>query len=160
MTRVIQWPGHRWIALPVRLYLGGVFVAASLHKLASPGDFAVDVATYQLLPLWAVNPFALVVPVVEVMAGVMLVVGLRVRAAALLTSLLMVAFMVALGWGLHQNLDMSCGCFASQAAAKDDPISIFTMLRDLGWLALGVYVLVVDQKPLGVEQLFVKGRRT
>jgi putative oxidoreductase len=91
------------------------------------------------------------------MAGVMLVVGWRVRAAALLTALMMLSFMVALGFALHQGLNMSCGCFASQAAAKHDPISWVTMLRDGGWLVLGLYVLLFDHRPIGIERLLVKG---
>jgi putative oxidoreductase len=92
-------------------------------------------------------------PWVELLAGVMLVVGLRVRAASLLTTGMMVAFMLALGWALHLGLDMSCGCFASQAAAQGDTISWHTMLRDGTWLVLSVYVLLFDRRPIGLEML-------
>ena len=158
MIRWMDWSGHRWLAVPVRLYLGGLFLAACVHKIGHPASFALDVATYQLLPLGTVNLFALIVPWVELLVGLMLVLGVRVRAAALVTSGLMVSFMIALGWALVQGLDMSCGCFASQAAAEYDPISWRTMLRDASWLALGLYVMCFDRQPLGVESLFSKPR--
>lgn len=158
MSRILDWRGHAWIALPVRLYLGGVFLAACYHKIVHPEVFAVDVATYQLLPLWSVNMFALVLPWVEAFTGAMLVIGLRVRAASLLILGMMIAFMVALAWALYQGLDMSCGCFASQAAAEDDPISWHTLLRDSLWLVQSIYVLAVDKNPFGVERLLRKGK--
>jgi putative oxidoreductase len=152
-TTFTAWRGHGWLALAARLYLGGVFLAACWHKILDPGAFALDVATYQFLPLPLINLFALVLPWVELVAGVLLVVGLRVRAAALLIALMMVAFLIALGHALHLGLDMSCGCFAS-SGAEADPISWKTVLRDAGWLVLALYVLVLDRDPLGLSRLY------
>lgn len=153
MSRLLDWRGHAWIALVIRLYLGGVFLVACLHKIAQPSSFALDVATYQLLPLWAINLFALVLPWTELITGVMLIIGLRVRAAALLVALMMVSFILALGWALHLNLHMSCGCFASQGAADSDPISWHTLVRDGTWLVLSLYVLALDRHPIGLDRL-------
>jgi len=50
-----KWINWQWIGLAVRVYLGVIFILASWHKIMNPGIFALDVATYQLLPLWAVN---------------------------------------------------------------------------------------------------------
>jgi uncharacterized membrane protein YphA (DoxX/SURF4 family) len=156
MSKLLDWRGHAWLALPARLYLGLVFLIACLHKIADPASFAIDVATYQLLPLPFINLLALILPWVELLAAVLIMVGLRTRAAALLMSAMMVIFMVALGWALHQDLDMSCGCFASSAEA--DPISFRTMLRDLGWLLLALYVLFFDRRPLGLDRWLARRR--
>ena len=84
----------------------------------------------------------------------MLIVGFRARAAALLTLLMMLSFLLALLWALHLGLDMSCGCFASQAALDKDPISWYTVGRDVFWLALACFVLVLDRVPLGFDRIF------
>ena len=160
MNRALILFRNPWICLAARLYLGAIFVAACLHKIANPGSFAVDIATYQFLPPWSVNAFAIVLPWVEALAGAMLIAGYRVRAAALLIVGMMVSFMIALTWALSNDIAMSCGCFASTAAEYDDPISWETLLRDGIWLALGVYVLLFDVSPLGVERLIKKWRRS
>ncbi len=147
--------GSQWLLLAARVYLGLVFVAASWHKIMAPGTFALDVATYQFLPLWATNGFALVLPWVELLAGAMLILGLRARAAALLALCMMVSFIVALIWALHLGLDMACGCFASQAATTEDPISWHTMVRDLIWFLLAFYVLTLDRARLGLDHIFL-----
>jgi uncharacterized membrane protein YphA (DoxX/SURF4 family) len=157
MSLVTEWRGHAWLALLARLYLGGVFLLACWHKILDPSSFALDVATYQILPLELVNLFAIILPWVEAAAAVMLVAGFRARAAALLVAAMMVMFMVALGLALARGLEMSCGCFAS-AGAEVDPISVWTLLRDLCWLILSLYVLGLDRRPLGVDWLLERRR--
>lgn len=152
-TRFVDWPGHAWLALAARLYLGVVFLLACIHKIAYPATFALDVATYDFLPLVLVNLFALVLPFVELVASAMLIVGFRARAGALLVALMMAAFMIALGVALSRGLDMSCGCFASQGA-ESDPISWLTVLRDVAWLALSVLVACCDRGLLGLDGIW------
>lgn len=154
----LHWRGHALLALAARWYLGAVFALACWHKIVDPGLFALDVATYQFLPLPLVNVFAIVLPWVELVAAVLLVIAFRTEAAALLVALMMLAFLVALGHALHLGLDMSCGCFAG-SGAEADPISWRTIVRDLIWLLLALYVLVFDRRPLGVDG-WREGRRT
>ncbi len=136
--------------LALRLYLGGIFVFASVHKILDPASFALDVATYGILPPELVNLVALVLPWVELVAGLMLAVGFRTAAGALLVDGMLLVFIAALASALHRGVDTSCGCFASDGG--DHPIGVGTVLRDLGWLALGLAVLFLDRNPLGVDR--------
>jgi uncharacterized membrane protein YphA (DoxX/SURF4 family) len=147
-----------WLAVPARWYLGVLFVGACLHKIAVPRSFAVDVATYDILPLVVVNAVAIVLPWVELSAGGMLLVGWRVRAAAMLVAAMMLLFLAALVIALVRGLDMSCGCFASQGA-EEDPISRWTVLRDLVWLALASFVVACDRGLVGIDR-WIQRRRT
>jgi len=144
-----------WIALPVRLYLGGVFLFACYHKIMDPYHFAIDVATYQFLPLYLINIMAIVMPWVELAAGLMLVLGIRTRAAGLMCSVMMIMFIIALMWALHLELDMSCGCFAS-SGTETDPISLKTIGRDSVWLVMSLYIFIFDTDSIGVEWLWRK----
>ncbi len=151
----LRSPGHAtrvasWVSVPARWYLGLLFIGACLHKITDPRAFAIDIATYDILPLVLVNLAAITLPWVELGAGSMLLAGWRVRAAALLVAGMMVFFMVALVIALGRGLDMSCGCFASQGAEMD-PISWLTVVRDLVWLGLALFVLVFDRGRLGLD---------
>jgi uncharacterized membrane protein YphA (DoxX/SURF4 family) len=139
-----------WLAVPIRWYMGLLFVGACLHKIAEPSSFALDIATYGILPLVAVNLAAIVVPWIELIAGGMLIAGWRVRAASLLVVAMMLVFLAALIIALARGLDMSCGCFASQGAEKD-PISRFTVLRDTVWLSFALFVVVFDRGLAGMD---------
>jgi putative oxidoreductase len=159
MNRLLHWPGHAWLSLPMRWYLGFVFIFACWHKVAHPGSFAVDVATYGILPLAVVNLLAVTLPWVELGAGGMLVLGFRSRAAALMVFGMMVMFIAAVSIALYNGLDMSCGCFASQGAQEADPISYKTILRDTGWLLLSAYVFLLDRDPIGIDRAFSRRNR-
>jgi uncharacterized membrane protein YphA (DoxX/SURF4 family) len=139
-----------WLAVPARWYLGLLFVGACLHKIAEPGSFALDIATYDILPLVAVNPVAIVLPWIELISGGMLVLGWRVRTASLLVGGMMVMFLAALCIALARGLDMSCGCFASQGT-DENPISRVTVLRDFVWLGLAILVLACDRGLVGID---------
>ena len=153
-----NWSGHTWLSLPVRWYLSYVFIAACIHKIAHPGLFAVDVATYGILPLFLVNIVAIGLPWCELAAGIMLLVGYKSRAAGLMVAGMMGVFIVALLVALAQGLDMSCGCFASQGAQGEDPISYQTVPRDLGWLVLSVYVFLFDRNALGIDRILQRAK--
>ena len=140
-----------WFAVPVRWYLGVLFVGACLHKIAEPASFALDIATYDILPLVAVNLVAIVLPWIELYAGAMLIAGWRVRASSLIVAAMMLVFLAALWIALARGLDMS-GCFASQGA-EEDPISRVTVLRDIVWLGLALFVVVFDRGLVGLDRL-------
>jgi uncharacterized membrane protein YphA (DoxX/SURF4 family) len=139
-----------WCAVPMRWYLGVLFVGACLHKIAEPASFALDIATYDILPLVAINLVAIVLPWIELFVGAMLIAGWRVRAASLLVAAMMVVFLAALCIALARGLDMSCGCFASQGA-EEDPISRLTVLRDVAWLGLALFVIAFDRGQVGLD---------
>jgi uncharacterized membrane protein YphA (DoxX/SURF4 family) len=142
-----------WLAVPVRWYLGVLFVGACLHKIAEPASFALDIATYDILPLAAINLLAVCLPWIELIAGVLLIAGWRIRGASVVIAGMMLVFLVALCIALARGLDMSCGCFASQGT-EDDPISRMTVIRDLVWLGLCIFVIAFDRGLVGLDGWF------
>jgi uncharacterized membrane protein YphA (DoxX/SURF4 family) len=157
MRKLLDWKGHHVCALAVRLYLGIVFLFACSHKILHPHSFAIDIATYQILPLTLVNPMAIILPWVELAAGLMLCVGWRTRAAMFAVSGMLVMFTFAIAMALAAGLDMSCGCFAS-AGEVSDPISWRTVVREFCWLLLAGYVLLVDRAPFGIDAWLARRR--
>ena len=152
MNRFVQWKGHAVLGAGARVYLALVFIFACIHKIAHPEDFAVDVATYQILPTILVNPMAVILPFIEAATGALLLVGYRTKGAALLIFGMMLMFTVAVSIALARGFDMSCGCFASKGAAED-PISWKTIVRDVSWTLVAAYVLLFDAGTLGVDGL-------
>ncbi len=121
-----------------RIVFGGVFIAASLSKIADPALFAQYVDAYRILPAILVNPTALILPWVELLCGAALAVGVLGRGAAMILNILAVGFLAALGHAWWHGLDISCGCFT--LGEKGGSLSL-SLLRDAGVLALGLFVL-------------------
>lgn len=121
-----------------RLLFGGVFIAASLSKIADPALFAQYVDGYRILPAILVNPVALILPWVELLGGAALVVGVLSRGAAIILNILAVGFLAALGHAWWHGLDISCGCFTLGEKGGD---LLLSLVRDGGVLLLGLLAL-------------------
>lgn len=131
-----------WAALAMRLYLGGVFVYASIYKINFAAEFAETVASYQIVPELLVNPMAVVLPWLELVAGLLLVVGLRVKAAALMINFLLAVFSLAIAFTLFRDIPIGCGCFST----LDQTMGWTALARDLVWLGMGAYIYAYDRK--------------
>ena len=124
----------------LRLVLGGVFLYASFDKILHPQAFSETVYNYQVLPDAAVNLVALVLPWLEFLLGLCLVTGIWMPGAVLMTTGLLLVFIGALVFNLARGLDIHCGCFSTEAGGE--PVGLMTVIRDLGFLALSVYLTV------------------
>lgn len=146
MTQRLRWLWHPWFEVRVPLALGLLFVVAAWPKLQDPPAFAKAVWAYHLLPAWGVHPVALILPWLEMLCGVALLAGVWRRAAAAWIGLLLVAFIGALGWNLLQGRPVDCGCFSVAVSVRSDAERLadmkWTILRDLGMLALALHVVL------------------
>ncbi len=109
--------------------VGLMFVLASLHKIASPLQFAGIVDNYQLLPALFVNLVAIVLPWVELLCGIFLLIGIARNGSALVLAGLTLVFIVAISFNIARGLDFDCGCFGS---GHTPPWRL--LLRDIGLL--------------------------
>jgi uncharacterized membrane protein YphA (DoxX/SURF4 family) len=140
--RAINWFWNIVLAA-ARAVLAVVFIWACVHKILDPGDFAMQVATYQILPLSLVNLQAIVLPWAELAAGILLVFGLWTRAAALVACGMNAMFIVAISMALAAKLQLQCGCFASSEAGHE--MSSVLIVRDAALLLAGA--LLVWRRP-------------
>lgn len=107
-----------WLGLALRLVVGGVFVYASIDKILHPDQFARIIFNYHLVPASLINISALVLPWVEMLAGVFLILGIWPRAAGLVLTALVVVFLVALSINWVRGVNLECGCFTVSSKAK------------------------------------------
>jgi uncharacterized membrane protein YphA (DoxX/SURF4 family) len=130
-------------SIAARATLAVAFIWACLHKIAGPSEFAMQVATYQILPLSLVNLQAIALPWVELLTGVLLVLGLWTRPAALVTCGMNAMFIAAIAMALAADLQLQCGCFSSADAGHE--MSPDLLVRDALFFAAGA--LLVARRP-------------
>ncbi|MGH7740001.1 MAG: MauE/DoxX family redox-associated membrane protein [bacterium] len=133
-----------------RLAAGFILVAASLDKLGGAQKFSKMIANYHALPPELVPLAAVVIPWLELFTGLCLCLGFKTRGAALVFSVLMAVYSVALTINLAHGVDMNCGCFSMDSTEK---ISGWTVARDLGFLILGLAALVAPRTYASLDAL-------
>jgi len=123
------------LSLLARLITAGVFLFAAYDKVWDPANFAASMATYDLLPLWAINAASVSLAWLEMVIGLLLLVGLLTRAAALWACALLVFFIGLMVYAGITGAGFDCGCFPGGGEAAAHEAGFETAIRDLVFLA-------------------------
>ena len=131
-------------SLPVqvfsRIILGGVFIYASIDKIAHPYAFAKIIQNYQLVPDILVTLPAIVLPWLEMISGLFLVAGIFRRASAVVLSALLLIFAVAITINLVRGITFDCGCFSTVTTASgSNPVGL--LVRDILLIIPGLIII-------------------
>lgn len=125
--------------LAARLIMAGIFIYASIEKIAHPAAFAKDIYNYQILPDVLINLTALVLPWLESLLGLCLLTGVWLPGAVLAVNGLLIVFLAALVFNLARGLDVNCGCFGAGGLGPSMSTGWY-LLRDLGFLTVGAFL--------------------
>jgi len=142
-----------WVTLAARILLGVVLLLAGYLKAKSPAQAQMAVRAYKLLPISIANIFGLALPWLEIGAGVLLIVGIAVRYAALFGGLLMLLFVGAISQAWARGLSIDCGCFGGggQVAAGHTKY-LQEILRDLGLTLSAVFLYLNPHGKFGLDK--------
>jgi uncharacterized membrane protein YphA (DoxX/SURF4 family) len=143
-----------WFGLVARLVTGGVWIVAGALKLPDPYESVRAVRAYALLPEAVVPTVGMLLPIVEVVLGAVLVLGLLTRGAGVLSAVLLGLFIVGIASVWARGIEIDCGCFggggARAGAASSYP---WDLARDAGLLLLSAYLVLVPRTRLAVDRL-------
>jgi uncharacterized membrane protein YphA (DoxX/SURF4 family) len=155
MMQSSPWNLRRAVIWIGRLLLGGIFIYAGYSKIFLPNtnlwpffilkfsislnlsNFATQVEAFKMLPPWGVQFVANTLPFTEIILGLLLLIGWRLRIwAPLLTAIMLGFFGVVLrAYLLHLNIN--CGCFATP-----EPIGLKKVLEDAALSGLAVLMTI------------------
>ncbi len=143
LRRAIIWIG--------RLVLGGIFLYAGYSKVFLPNNnlwplfvlkfsismnilnFAIQVEAFKLLPPWGVQFVAHTLPFAEILLGLLVLTGWRLRIWASFLTLIMLGFFVVVTRAYLLHMNINCGCFATP-----EPIGPQKILEDAALSALAL----------------------
>ena len=95
----------------LRVFLVIIFIYASIDKIIDPLKFSDAIDNYHITPVQMNNLAALVVPWIELVAGVFLILGIYVRGSSTIIILLLIWFIFILTQALVRGINVNCGCF-------------------------------------------------
>ncbi|MFQ5592313.1 MAG: DoxX family protein, partial [Phycisphaerae bacterium] len=150
--------------LAVRLLLGGLFVYTGWVKLGDPFAFLKQIHLYNALPespAIFINSVAIVLPWLEIIAGVSLILGVYLRGAAATTAIMLAVFTpVILLRALairaaegtpFMEIAFDCGCGTGEVVIWQK------LSTNSGLFLLAVYALISRSRRFSVASLI--GRR-
>ena len=142
---------QRWVGLVARLGLAAVWLVSGAIKAADPLQTEVAVRAYQLLPGSAVSPVATTLPFLEIGLGLLLLLGVGVRPAAVASVALLVVFLGGVGSSWARGLSIDCGCFGGGGVADVGPLDYLAEIaRDVGFAAVALWLVARPGTPLAI----------
>jgi len=156
----------KWITLAARVILGAAIMVAGLLKIGnlahwllqgkpSQAESVAAVAAYQLgLPNWMTTTIGVAVPVVEILLGLAIVIGLWTRWTAALGGLMMLVYIIVISSAWARGLKIDCGCFGpggDLTLPGEKPMYWLDILRDLGLLTCAAWIVLFPKSPLSID---------
>lgn len=142
---------------PVRLGLGGLFCFSGYVKLSNVQTFADSVKAFRIFDLDKVEHLAVLttytVPWLEMLSGVLLVLGLWSRPAALAIAGQLIAFTIGILSVLGRGLEIKCGCFGDYEWPCAGPIATCHVFRNVFLLMCASVLVWRGGGPLGLDGL-------
>ena len=131
------------IDLLLRIFIGGVFILSGISKLLDIPAFAKVVHEFDILPDLLVTPFSVALPIVELAAGLLVVLGLFVRPALIFIMMMLVAFIAVIIPNLGgENVISECGCFGGLLKST---ININLLIRDIVFLLITLVIYYLKE---------------
>jgi uncharacterized membrane protein YphA (DoxX/SURF4 family) len=142
------------VGLIARVGLASVWLTSGILKAADPRQTLVAVRGYRILSESLVSVVAAALPYLEIALGVLLLIGLATRLAAVLSAIVLVAFIAGVISAAARGLSIDCGCFGGGGDVGVGQTAYTTeILRDVGFLLLASYLIVRSDTPLSVDRL-------
>lgn len=146
-----------WIGTVARLVTGAVWVVAGAIKLPDPYESISAVRAYQVLPEAVVPAVGHLLPVVEVVLGLMLLLGLLTRWAGLGSAVLFAVFVAGIASVWARGIEIDCGCFggggAKEGALEDYPKEI---ARDVALLLASAWLVWRPRTRLALDNVLFR----
>ncbi|MCX6439476.1 MAG: DoxX family membrane protein [Actinobacteria bacterium] len=147
-----------FITLLCRILLGGVLLVAGGLKAFKPSESASAVAAYKILPINLAHLMGYALPWLEIALGILLIIGLTTRLAAVVGTAIMIVFTAAIISVWARGILIDCGCFGgggevdASKAAEAQSAYLKEILRDLGLALCGTYLYFFPYGRLSIEK--------
>jgi putative oxidoreductase len=142
------------LILLVRIFLGALFIVASLDKITDVNAFAASILNYKIVDASLATLAATILPWLELFCGLGLIVGIFPKTSAFLITAMLVAFTALVASALIRGLDISCGCFTQDPHAGR--IGLQKILENCGMIVLGLYSMFAEDRSISLLHIFGK----
>jgi uncharacterized membrane protein YphA (DoxX/SURF4 family) len=102
---------NKYLLLIIRVVIAVIFIYAGAEKISDPEAFAVSISNYRLIPTATLNIFAITLPWIELITGVLMLFGISVKENSTILFAMLMVFTIAIIISLFRGLSIDCGCF-------------------------------------------------
>ena len=145
---------NKYLVFVSRILVGGIFTYAGIIKLSEPIEDFISIGhQWDIIGDPMLTWFITALPWVELVFGVMLIIGAFTRVSSAVIGLMMVSFLIAIGINMARGRTLEdCGCFGSAFHFGDTFAQL--LWRDVVLMILTLIALFAKESWLSVDGYF------
>ena len=148
----MKFLNNNYLQLVVRLVIGAVFIYSAVPHILNVMGLASSIYNYKLFPSSIIGLSAVLVPWISLLAGLALILGVKVRAASIIISVLLTIFISLAVISVIRGLDIDCGCFTG----FERKANWLTIFEDVVMLAAAIFIFIIDKARVTLITLIKK----
>jgi uncharacterized membrane protein YphA (DoxX/SURF4 family) len=124
-----------------------------VSKLVNAEDFAKAVKNYEMLPLFAINIVAIILPYIELFSGIFLIIGYCKKGNSAILGISLIVFLIALTSAYARGLNIDCGCgFTTFVEASTSKTDLLVRIFEDIMMLIGIVVICIFSDTKQVEE--------
>jgi putative oxidoreductase len=135
-----------------RFFLGLLFIWAGISKIIDPINFSRNIHNYRLFSINISFIIAIILPWIELICGLCLVFGVRIKSSSLLISSVLTLFILIILITMSRGINVDCGCFGKESGTVDWKL----LIQDITLLIMSILTFKFDRGWLSIEKLLRK----
>ncbi len=136
----------------LRIVMGLLFIYSGLFKAVNPDNFSKVIILYDVLPENLVPYAAIIFPYIELLTGLLLLTGYKIKASALIAMILMVFLITIISINIYRGKSFACGCFNLEELGIKEDIGIPLILRDIVFLIFQLLIFCARQHFFSIDR--------
>jgi len=138
---------NQYLLFLFRVIVGLIFIYSGIIKIIDTQGFSNSIYNYKLLPDLLINFLAVILPWIELITGLLLLLGITIKENALIINALLIIFIIAIIINLFRGLDINCGCFGTGNGTK---IGLTKLIENFLLLIMGILLMIFDSRILSI----------
>lgn len=136
-----------------RVAVGVVFLYAAIGKIDNPNAFFKEISNYNLFPTFLSQVFAIIIPWFELILGIFLIFGVRLRTTSFISCILLTAFTLLVISAWARGLNINCGCFSHHI----EYVGLKKVIENLLLIGASLFTFFFPERVISLENFILSG---
>jgi putative oxidoreductase len=137
----------------LRIAMGLLFIYSGFSKVLDPENFGKVISLYDLSPEILVPYAAVIFSFIEMIIGLLLLFGFKIKASSFLSIILMIFWIIIISISIFRGKSFDCGCFELKQFGIAEEIGLPVVFRDIVFLCILLLVFYARKHILSIDKI-------
>jgi uncharacterized membrane protein YphA (DoxX/SURF4 family) len=142
----------------LRIIMGLLFLYSGFFKAIDPENFAKAIILYDISPEVLVPYIAVVIPYIELIIGLLLLFGYKIKSSSFFSMILMLFWIIIISISIYRGKSFDCGCFELKQFGITEDIAFPIVFRDIVFLCILLLIFNARKHILSIDKLIERSR--